>query len=315
LKRKDERKMLRKKSKLLSIACLIAVTVVLHYIAPKHPMYLHILLQALFFIPVSLSGLWFGKKGGLGAATAISATYLYHAVTVMMPSGEMAVSNGIQILLMFVVGALIGTYTDIKRSYLDAIRGGGSEPGEMSPHGQSLLVYVDESRASTNAVRYVANLCQRIPDLKVTLLGAVRKPNPELFASEDELGKEEAKAIAVSESAVETARSLILQGGIGEDRIFVRNATFENARPSDLILSEQKSGDYNAIVVGKHRLSRAEEFLFGNVAINVARRAACPVWVIGEKSVTALDKTRAENGPDRNVTEPQTTGKNGESGN
>jgi len=271
-----------KYSKLMLTSCLILGTVILHYLTPGHLMYIHILLQALFFLPVYLSGLWFGKRGGLIAAAAISAVYLHHAITVMMPTGEMAVSNGIQILLLFFAGSIVGTYADIRRGYEEAVHGVRSEPTATFSAEQSLLVYVDESAASTNTARYVANLSQQIPGLRVTLLGVTPRPIPELFASDEELGREKAKVIETSRSAVETARMILLQNGLAEDRIEIKSAVSENTRPSDLILKEQKTGAYSAIVVGKHRLSRAEEFLFGNVAIRLARRADCPVWIVGD---------------------------------
>ncbi len=62
-------------------------------------------------------------------------------------------------------------------------------------------------------------------------------------------------------------------------------------RLSDLILREQREGHYDAIVVAKHRLTRAQEFLFGNVAIRLAREAPCPVVVVDEKSIESGNPT------------------------
>ncbi len=290
-----------KKSKLLLIACLIIGTVLFHYGTPHRLMYLHILLQTLFFVPVSLSGWWFGKKGGLAAAAVISAVYIHHAVTVMMPTTDLAVSNGIQIFLLFVVGFLTGTYADIRSGYEEAIREPASYPATTFPIDQRFLMYLDNSGASMNAVRYVANLFGRVPDVKVTLLSVSHRPNPELFESDKEHEEEQSKVLESSARAIEKARELLLRGGFDEARLESRIAHSQNARTSDVILDELKAGGYSAIVVGRHRLSRSEEFLFGSVAIRLARQAACPVWVVGEPSAagtTSTDPAAATQSPD-----------------
>ncbi len=274
-------KMSERKSKILLVVCLIVGAMLLHYGTPHRLMYLHILLQALFFVPVSLSGWWFGKKGGLSAASAVAAVYLYHAVTVMMPTPEMAVSNGIQILLLFVVGFLVGVYADIRAGYQKAMS--ASEPYRAAfPAGQKLLVHVDDSGASMHAVSHVAHTFKGVPDVKITLLSVVAAPNPDLSESEQELEEKQSGAVKRSRNVVEKARSLLMESGFEEARIETRYSMARNSRPSDVILREQQAGNHSTIVVGRHRLTRAEEFLFGSPAIRLARQAPCPVWVVAE---------------------------------
>lgn len=279
--------MSERNSRLLLISCLIVAITLLHYGTPHHLMYMHILLQSLFFIPVSLSGIWFGKKGGLLSAASVTAVYIHHAVTVMMPTSEMAVGNTIQIALLFLVGFLTGTYADVKRSYQRTMQGSKSYPAITFPTEQSLLIYVDDTGATDNAVRYVANLFGRIPDVKVTLLSVLSKTNPDFLGSHEDFKKEQAQSSEASRRTMEKARELLLKSGFIDANVSVRFAHSQDARTSDLILHEQKSGNYSAIVIGGHRLSRAEEFLFGNVAIRLAREATCPVWIIDENTSTA----------------------------
>jgi nucleotide-binding universal stress UspA family protein len=280
------------KVKVVLVGGLIGITTIIHYLTPKHLMYMHVLLQAFFFVPVSLSAWWFGKKGGIVSAGVVAAVYLYHAITVMMPTSEMAASNSIQIVLLFIVGALTGTYIDVKRSYEKALIEPDSPSGAAFPADRSLLVYVDGSGASMNAVRYVANMFGQMPDMKVTLLNVVRKPNPDLYASQHEHQEEEAKVLESSRSATERAYTLLIESGFPQTHIETHSASVQNTRSSDVILKEQKSGRYSAIVVGRHGLSRTEEFLFGSPAITLARKASCPVWVIGE---TPAEDTAAQN--------------------
>jgi nucleotide-binding universal stress UspA family protein len=98
---------------------------------------------------------------------------------------------------------------------------------------------------------------------------------------------------------MEKARELLLRGGFDEARVESRFANSQNTRTSDVILEELKAGGFSATVIGRHRLSRAEEFLFGSVAIRLARQATCPVWVVGEPSAEAPeDPAGATTAPD-----------------
>jgi nucleotide-binding universal stress UspA family protein len=133
-----------------------------------------------------------------------------------------------------------------------------------------------------NAIRYVASTFGQVPAVKVTLFSVSGNPKAELFKSQKEHEEAQAKALDSSRSIMAEAQKLLVQGGFPDDHIESRVVERQNARVSDLILEEQRTGNYSAIVAGRLRLSRAEEFLFGNVAVRLARQAGCPVWVIGE---------------------------------
>lgn len=278
-----------KKARFLTILCLIAVTVVLHYNTPHRLMYLHVLLQALFFIPVSLSGWWFGKKGGLLVAALIFLVYIHHAVTVMMPTAEMIAGNGIQILLFFIVGALAGTYSDIRNRYQQATRGSGAYPPVAFPAQQKLLVYLDDSGASMSAVRYIAHVFNSVSSVKVTLLKVMHAPEEDSRESQEPRAERPLeRVVSHSSDVMALARTILLESGFPSTNIESRFVERENSRVSDILLAEQRSSDYSAVVVGRHRLTRTEEFLFGSVAIHLARQAGCPVWVIGDTSTSGM---------------------------
>jgi nucleotide-binding universal stress UspA family protein len=302
------------KIRFFTILCFIASITAFHHGTPHRLMYLHVFLQALFFVPVSLSGWWFGKKGGLLAAILVFLVYIHHAVTVMMPTAEMMVANGVQIILFFLAGAFIGTYTDTRISYQNAVHGGKTYPPAIFPMEQKLLVYLDNSGASMNAIRYIAHLFKNAPDVRVTLLKVINPPREEFLALTEQQSEEQMESdVAGSTGIAEEARSLLLKSGIPEENISCRFVRRDNARISDVLLAEQKSREYSAIVVGRHRLSRSEEFLFGSVAIRLARQANCPVWVIGDSSASpissAADRTpESANQTDEAFVTKQTTG-------
>jgi len=270
-----------KRSRILLISCLIIAVTLSHFGTPNTLMYLHVLLRELYFIPVFLAGLWFGKKGGLIAATVTVAIYLHHALTVMMPTSEMAVSTGIEILLLFVAGLLSGTYADIKRGYLETIHGPKAHTVVSSPAEQRLLVYVDDSGAAMNVIRYVADMFGQVPDVRVTLLSVLREPNADLPSPNEQ---ESPKNPESKNLVLEKAREILIKSGFADDFVESRLVRRYNVRASDALLRQQKAGAYTAIVLGRRPLSRAEEFLFGDTAIRLVRSATCPVWVVADDS-------------------------------
>ncbi|RJP16048.1 MAG: universal stress protein [Candidatus Abyssobacteria bacterium SURF_5] len=227
--------------------------------------------------------------------------YIHHAVTVMMPTAEMMVGNGIQIVLFFIAGAFIGTYSDMRISYGRAISGGNLYSPAVFPAEQKLLVYLDDSGASINAVRYIAHLFKGAPDIRVTPLKVVNTPEAEPSSSNTTRENGNFPAHISSSYEVATlARSLLLESGFQSTSIESKLVDRKNARVSDVLLAEQESGGHSAIVVGRHRLTRSEEFLFGSVAIRLVRQANCPVWVIGDSSSPERvpDTVPAESAPE-----------------
>jgi len=274
--------MSNRKARVLLVSCLIMAITVLHFGTPNKLMYLHVLLRELYFVPVFLAGLWFGKKGGLVAATVTVAIYLHHALTVMMPTSEMAASTGIEILLLFVVGLLSGTYADIKRGYLGTIHGPKANTIASSPAEQRLLVYVDDSGAAMNVIRYVADMFGQVPDVRVTLLSVLGEPNSDLPSSNKLQEEERAKNPESNNLVLGKARKILTESGFADDFVESRLVRRYNARTSDVLLRQQKAGSYTAIVLGRRPLSRAEEFLFGDTPIRLVRKATCPVWVVAD---------------------------------
>ncbi|PKN16397.1 MAG: sensor histidine kinase, partial [Deltaproteobacteria bacterium HGW-Deltaproteobacteria-23] len=53
----------------------ILVISLLHYFTPLHLHYLHDIFQRCYYLPIILAALWFGFRGGLGCAVAVSIVY------------------------------------------------------------------------------------------------------------------------------------------------------------------------------------------------------------------------------------------------
>jgi len=67
-------------TKFLTVVLLIAILSVLHYMTPAPNPMLHGLLRFLYYIPILIAVLSFGRKGGLKASILIVAIYTPHII-------------------------------------------------------------------------------------------------------------------------------------------------------------------------------------------------------------------------------------------
>ena len=88
----------------------------LHFLTPVDSPLLHQIYQRLYYIPIILASLWFGCRGGLGAAVLASLSYLPHiALHWQHQNYDYALNQYAEIALFFVIGAVTGWLGDQKR--------------------------------------------------------------------------------------------------------------------------------------------------------------------------------------------------------
>ena len=145
-----------------------------------------------------------------------------------------------------------------------------------------VLVAIDLSENSLKAVEYVGKMLSCHKEVHITLLHIVKEPSQDIMPDPEErqshVQKSRDKALAVMEKV---ARQLIAQN-IPEKHVHLRiQICRKQVSVADLILTEQKRGEYETIVVGRRGVSKREEFLFGSVSNSVMREAkGCAVWVV-----------------------------------
>lgn len=125
-------------------------------------------------------------------------------------------------------------------------------------------------------------------DQRITLLWVSARKGEEFFPDPEAAREADEDQGDREKESLNTAREVLLKAGILPDSLEVKSFRVEKrARISDRILQELEKGDYHTIVLGKHRLSKSEEFLFGSKAIRLVREAG--VNVVAVK--TPLDLT------------------------
>jgi two-component system, NtrC family, sensor histidine kinase HydH len=100
-----------KNSNIVRLSLLVAFIVgisLLHYLTPLHLPMLHDIFQRLYYIPIILAAFWFGFRGGLISALAVSVLYAPHVLFQWGGHLTMDLEKYLEILLYNVVGGITG---------------------------------------------------------------------------------------------------------------------------------------------------------------------------------------------------------------
>ncbi len=101
---------------LLLVVILVLLITVLHYLtstlhAPFHDIY-----RRLYYLPIVFGGVWFGLRGGLLVALAVSVLYLPHMLWQLVPTHGNLLEQILELLLYHVVGGVTGLLSQRERT-------------------------------------------------------------------------------------------------------------------------------------------------------------------------------------------------------
>lgn len=100
----------------LSLGGSILLVSTLHFLTPIDDLLLHQIYQRLYYIPIILGSLWYGWRGGLGAAALASISYVPHiALHWQHQNYDYALNQYAEIALFFAIGSVTGWLGDQKR--------------------------------------------------------------------------------------------------------------------------------------------------------------------------------------------------------
>ena len=145
-----------------------------------------------------------------------------------------------------------------------------------------LLVALDMTPSSMKTVDYVARIVSTHPEAEITLLHVIHEPSDEVVRDEAERTLQVEKAMADTLALMEKAGKTITEKNFPEKRIRIKVQVCKKPHSiAELILNEQRTGGYGTVVLGRRKLSKREEFLFGSVSGKVMREAqGCAVWIV-----------------------------------
>jgi nucleotide-binding universal stress UspA family protein len=177
---------------------------------------------------------------------------------------------------------------------------------KKGPVTHKVLIAIDGSAASLNAVRYAAAMLGLIPDLNFMLLFVMPAVPPYLLegvtdgAKLAKIGQFEQAGHALGEKVLLRGRERLLDLKVPNERIEVKNLRRLTVRARD-ILAEAEKGRYDALLVGRRGLTRAQEIFMGSVTHQLVQHATdVPLWIIDGR-VTAPQVMVAVDGSENSL--------------
>jgi nucleotide-binding universal stress UspA family protein len=165
---------------------------------------------------------------------------------------------------------------------------------------EKILVAVDGSETSLQAIRYVGDILRDSGGVEVTLLHVLDIP-PELLEHggaedsskehrlEESMENQRQEWMQTSQKRMEEeffgpARKILKQKGVQEEAVHVRTKLATDMPHPDVamaIIQEVAKGSYGTVVLGKRGKSMLREFVFGSVAFKVIHHVKnCTIWIV-----------------------------------
>jgi nucleotide-binding universal stress UspA family protein len=132
----------------------------------------------------------------------------------------------------------------------------------------SILIAMDDSLSSRTAVDFVANLAICPEEVDITLLHVFRKPSAgEELMGEKFMRQQPARYL----SAMEKARDQLVAKGCNPNTVTIKLIEDPYTTVAEGIIDQFNKGRYSMVVIGRKRMSKAEEFVRGDVSVKLVR--------------------------------------------
>ncbi len=275
---------LRSSAKIGSICLMIAAVTALHYTTSMHRLMWHIVFRELYLVPIFFGAYWYGRKGGLLTSMLSSILYIQCALMASPAPGTYHLNNLFSLLVFNVFGYVYGNYRDVKRArfqrYRPSVRAEEAGPSEEAGRLGRVLVCIDNIHTAEQVVHRIVQLFRAGDGPALTLMGLVPKPSGDFFEDRKEREAVEREVVEAVEKALDAASTVLASHGLDRSGLERKTVRLSGRSLSDVILEEQQREGHDMIVVGGTKMSKSEEFLFGNVAVRLVRAAPCPVLTV-----------------------------------
>ncbi|SPD75261.1 UspA domain protein [uncultured Desulfobacterium sp.] len=132
----------------------------------------------------------------------------------------------------------------------------------------SILVAWNESMSSRAALDYLVSFAMCPENVQITLLHVFRKAS----ASEELVGKtftkDEEKRLL---DLLEKTKDVLIEKGFPPENIKIEMAMEPYPTIADGIIDHYKKGKFDMVLIGRKRMSKAEEFVMGDVSVRLVR--------------------------------------------
>ena len=158
---------------------------------------------------------------------------------------------------------------------------------------KKVLIAVDDSRHSENAIRYAASIYAMVCDLKYVLFHVQptisqylldeAKKNPQAYADLQKLMR---KSHSAAQALLEKYKSQLTSLGVSENDVQHLTLPKKHGVAKD-ILEYSTAMLYDAIILGRRGLSGLAEVFIGSVSANIVDNSQLiPVWLVDEKAAS-----------------------------
>lgn len=152
---------------------------------------------------------------------------------------------------------------------------------------KKILVAVDGSTYSNNAVKYLGSLFAQQPEVKIHLLSIISCPNlPPGKEWMDELelmnclSPEAQKRLRSAKTYMKNAIVKFNGLGIGPERITTEVKLARQSIGLDIV-NEARQGLFDALVIGRRGITKLEELVMGSISEIILKKCHdLPIWII-----------------------------------
>jgi nucleotide-binding universal stress UspA family protein len=132
----------------------------------------------------------------------------------------------------------------------------------------ALLIGIKDSHSSKAAVDFIVDLDICPERVGITLLHVFRKPT----AGEELMGEKfmQAQPTKIQTLLAETKERLV-EKGCPPDKVTTKMTAEAYPTVADGIIDQFRRGDYTMVVIGRKKMSKAEEFVKGDISMKLIR--------------------------------------------
>ncbi len=132
----------------------------------------------------------------------------------------------------------------------------------------SILFAINESASSRAAVKFLASLPLEPEAVRIKLVHVLRKPS----SGEEMMGKKymNQQAERYTET-LDRAKDQLVENGFLAENIDIELVAEPYDTISDGIMDKFNNGKYDMVVIGRKKMSKAEEFVLGDPSVKLVR--------------------------------------------
>ncbi len=138
----------------------------------------------------------------------------------------------------------------------------------MEQSEKRVLVLLDDTVNSKIVIDYLINMSLCHEEWRVNLVHVFRSPS----ASEELMGK---KFISQQPGRMlemlQEAKGRLVKNGFSQDSVDIEILKMDYPTVADGIIEQYKKQNYNMVVIGRKKMSKAEEFVMGDISIKLIR--------------------------------------------